>query len=192
MSRVDYDPVKAHEYYINYRKKGLKKGRSTKGLSQENKERWEYAKAQLKEQKKARDASDKERITKSKEQRIERIKEETTRRREEMTQRAKNEIENLKNYLSNLSPEQRKQVKAQIGETIRNIRAALSGEKKSLTENSTAEKKGIRQESSANLKSARASSKEKYEKDLEEAYNTIKKKNEAPKKKKTGMGEWWK
>ena len=50
MASVDYDPVKAHEYYE--RTKRLKGRRSTKGFSQIQKEQLAYAKEQLKQQQK--------------------------------------------------------------------------------------------------------------------------------------------
>ena len=45
-----YDPVKAHEYYMKNRK--LKGRRSSKGMSQSQKEQWAYAKNQLSEEEK--------------------------------------------------------------------------------------------------------------------------------------------
>ena len=60
MANIDYDPRKAHEYYMKHRK--LKGRRSTKGFSESQKEQWAYAKSQLSEQKKARDKGDSESI----------------------------------------------------------------------------------------------------------------------------------
>ena len=55
MANVDYDPVKAHEYYERTKRlKGRK--RSTKGFSQKQKEQLAYAKDQLKQQQKERNA----------------------------------------------------------------------------------------------------------------------------------------
>ena len=52
MSKVDYDPQKAHEYYMKHRK--LKGKRSTRKFTQKQKEQWAYAKDQLKTQQKDR------------------------------------------------------------------------------------------------------------------------------------------
>lgn len=43
-----YDPVKAHEYYMKHRK--LKGRHSVKGMSETQKERWEYAQHELSEE----------------------------------------------------------------------------------------------------------------------------------------------
>ena len=56
----NYDPKAAHEYYL--RKRKLKGRHSTKHMSNRQKEQWDYAKDQLKEQKKSRDAKDKSTI----------------------------------------------------------------------------------------------------------------------------------
>lgn len=50
-SDPNYDPVKAHEYYIQNRK--LKGRHSTKGMSETQKEGWSYAQNQLKTKKTA-------------------------------------------------------------------------------------------------------------------------------------------
>ena len=73
MASVDYDPIKAHEYYE--RTKKLKGRRSTKGFSDKQKEQWTYAKYQLKEQQKARDAKSKESITAKKTAKLEALDE---------------------------------------------------------------------------------------------------------------------
>ena len=69
MASVDYDPVKAHEYYMKHRKlKGRR--RSTKGFSESQKEQYAYAKEQLKQQQKDRNAKSKEAINSQKQARI--------------------------------------------------------------------------------------------------------------------------
>lgn len=49
---VNYDPVKAHEYYEKHKK--LKGRTSTKGFNQKQKEQAFYVKAQLTDEKKAK------------------------------------------------------------------------------------------------------------------------------------------
>ena len=110
-----YDPVKAHEYYINYRKKGLKKGRqkspediqkerkSTKGLN-------EYGKQVAQDVKEAIAEERKELFKKM----TEIVKEKVKKMREEFKAQglSKEEIAERISQFRETVKEQRKQLKA--------------------------------------------------------------------------------
>jgi hypothetical protein len=88
MASVDYDPKKAHEYYMKHRKlKGRK--RSTKGFSESQKEQLVYAKDQIKKQQKDRNAKSKEAIYAQKEARIAVLDDAKKKENELLTQAAK-------------------------------------------------------------------------------------------------------
>lgn len=190
----NYDPKAAHEYYMRHRK--LKGRHSTRHMSNSQKEQWYYAKAQLKEQKKIRDAKDKITIyanrdeaiksaTESKKRRLEQIKEQKEQQKKAITEQAKQKIDSLRNKLKNMTPEQRKLAREKISETIDGIRSAMSSKKKNVTDMAsaksksirtatTAENKNTRKKASEILKSAREFSKDEYEAAVDEAYNKIK------------------
>ena len=73
MADINYDPRAAHEYYLKHRKlKGNK--RSTKGFDSTQKEQLDFAKEQLRQQRKQRDAASKERINANRARQAEQIK----------------------------------------------------------------------------------------------------------------------
>ena len=128
---VDYDPKKAHEYYEKHKKlKGRRKGRSTKGWTDIQKEQLEYAKDQLKTEHKNNNAS---------------ITEEAKEKRKALSEAASQRIKSIRAQLKNLSPEQKEIVKSRI----QDIRDQLAGQKEDLKEQ-TSEKKSAEKASYEN------------------------------------------
>ena len=112
MASVDYDPKKAHEYYMKHRK--LKGRRSTRKFNQTQKEQYAYAKEQLKQQHKDRNAKSKEAINAQKQARIAALDEAKKKQKELLTQAAKSKIDGLRNKLESMPKEQRAKLKEQI------------------------------------------------------------------------------
>ena len=142
---VNYDPAKAHEYYINYTKKGLTKGRhSTKGFSQTQKEQWKYAQYQLSEEHKA--------INKG-------ITESGKSKRSELSSAAKDRISALRERVKGASKEEKAMIREQINGMIEQIRGQLKADKEKVTDQT---------------KATRENEKEAYSKRKDQAYNHIK------------------
>lgn len=142
---VNYDPVAAHEYYINYTKKGLTKGRrSTKGFSQTQKEQWAFAKHQLSEEHKA--------IGKN-------ITSVSSTTRKVLTERARDKIKAIRGRLKGLSKEEKAKVKEEIQGLIDGIKGKLAADRETW--------KG-------KVKGMRDTEKEAYEQRKDKAYETIK------------------
>lgn len=115
---VDYDPVKAHEYYIKHRK--LKGRHSTKGMSQTQKEQWDYAKGQLSEQHKT--------IKKN-------ITDATNMYKKDLSEKAKDMIATLRSQIKNMTKEQKAIARERVQKMIGDIRSKLKIDKANLTEN---------------------------------------------------------
>ncbi len=142
---VNYDPVKAHEYYVNYTKKGLTKGRrSTKGFSQTQKEQWAYAKHQLSEEHKA--------INKS-------ITESGKEKRSALSADCKDKVAQLRERVKSASKEQKAMIREQVNAMVADLRSQLKLDKEKV---------------SASTKAGRESEKTAYEKRKDQAYETIK------------------
>lgn len=142
---VNYDPVAAHEYYINYTKKGLTKGRrSTKGFSQTQKEQWAFAKHQLSEEHKA--------IGKG-------ITSVSSTTRKILSERARDKIKEIRGRLKGLSKEEKARVKEEIQGLIDGIKSKLAADRETW--------KG-------KVKDMRDTEKEAYEQRKDKAYETIK------------------
>lgn len=142
---VNYDPVKTHEYYINYRKKGLTKGRhSTKGFSQTQKEQWQFAKHQLSEEHKA--------INKG-------ITESGKQKRSALSATAKDRISALRERVKGASKEEKAMIREQVKGMIEQIRGQLKLDKEDVT---------------AKTKSSREGEKTAYAKRKDQAYQHIK------------------
>lgn len=169
-----YDPVKAHEYYEKHKK--LKGRRSTTGFSESQKERWAYAKHVLGEEKKERNTSDRERINAAKSANIAAIEAAKKQQREQLTSAAQGQISRLRDELKGMSKDQKASAKARIQEAISKIRDVLKGDKSSLNESAKEKKSAIREDAKQQKTDARAKSQEKYESDLDSAYDEIKKK----------------
>lgn len=115
---VDYDPVKAHEYYMKHRK--LKGRHSTKGMSQTQKEQWAYAKDQLSEQHKA--------VKKN-------ITDATSMYKKDLSEKAKDMIATLRSQIKNMTKEQKAIARERVQKMIGDIRSKLKIDKANLTEN---------------------------------------------------------
>lgn len=176
---IDYDPAAAHEYYINYRKKGLKKGRkkrsttppknnrSTKGFSQTKKEQWAYAKHQLAEEHK--EIGNK--ITNdSKLQRYE-LSENAKIRRTQVSNLCKEQISELREKVKNAPKALKASMREQVNQMIDNLRGNMQLQKERIS----ADLKANREQITEETKDARISEKVAYEKRKDQAYKTIKK-----------------
>lgn len=142
---VNYDPAAAHEYYINFTKKGLTKGRrSTKGFSQTQKEQWAFAKHQLSEEHKA--------IGKG-------ITSVASTTRKELSAQAREKIKAIRSRLKGLSKEEKERVREEIQGLIDGIKSKLESDRETW---------------GAKVKEMRDSEKEQYEKRKDKAYETIK------------------
>jgi len=144
---VNYDPVKAHEYYMQHRKlkgKGNKGKRSTKGFSQTQKEQWDYAKEQLRVEHKGINQN---------------ITDNSKARRQELSAQAKEMISELRGRLKDMSKEQKAEWKERIKDMISEVREELRSNKSALTEDTKAQ---------------RSQEREDYDVRKDEAYNKIK------------------
>lgn len=143
---VNYDPVKAHEYYEQHKKlKGRKKSnRSIKGFSTTQKEQWSYAQHQLQEE--HRDNG-------------KRITENSKQERKKLSDACKNKIAQLRARVKAMPKEQREALRGQISVMVDNLRSQLKIDKTALTDST---------------KESRASEREAYEKRKDMAYQRIK------------------
>ena len=141
----NYDPVKAHEYYMKHRK--LKGDRSTKGMSDEQKEMLKFGKQQLTEQRRANmkkiteDAKserqamtehyrNKARTFKEKRQEIiANIRETANAKKAKLKEEMQDKIESLKAQMELMTPEQKEIFKNQLKGTIQSLRATLTRQK---------------------------------------------------------------
>lgn len=113
---VDYDPIKAHEYYEKHKK--LKGRRSTRKFTETQKAQWEYAKDQLAQEHKEINTD---------------IAEDAKEKRAQLSERAKSVISALRNRLKALPKEQRAKVKEQIQGLISDVREKLKSDKADVT-----------------------------------------------------------
>ena len=164
MASVDYDPIKAHEYYEQHKK--LKGRHSTKGMSDTQKEQWAYARNQLKESYK----QERDTITENKSVLNLAISERIKEQKKQHSDRTNAMIDNLRQSLKSMPKEQREQMKEKIKEAISGLRDKLKDAKASVSEAGKAAKQDLKDQV-ADLRSA---AKEKHEKDLDEAYEKIK------------------
>lgn len=172
---VDYDPKKAHEYYMRHR--NLKGRHSQKGFGETQKAQWYYAKEQLKEQKKDRDKTDSENIKSQRKQSLEAIRAERDRKKKQLADIAKKtseQVKQLKKRLKYLPPEQRAIMADRIKGMIETVKDQRGAQRKRLSEQANAKSESVRKKASADLKSAKARSNEQYERDLDAAYKKIK------------------
>jgi hypothetical protein len=164
MSKVDYDPQKAHEYYMKHRK--LKGRRSTKGFSQTKKEQWAYVKKQLSEEHKGINKD----ISESRNERIAAISEALKKQKEALTIQAKAKIEALRDRMKYMSPAEKRNIRDSINSIIGDIRAEVKSKKESLQETGAKTKENERNKA----KNAKAKESKAYEKRLDDAYKNLK------------------
>ena len=109
---VDYDPQKAHEYYEKHKK--LKGRHSTSGFSSSQKEQFAYAKQQLLQQKKDRNATNAANINAQKQASVTQIEEAKKAQKEQLSNAAKAKIDQLRAQLKGMSKIQKAQAKSRI------------------------------------------------------------------------------
>lgn len=196
-----YDPIKAHEYYMQHRK--LKGRRKTSSLSQEGREVWNVAKSNITTEKKT--AVEKMREKQKKETEALRARAKQTRERisnklkllnDALTRKAKNERKRLSDA-NKAQIEQIRNKKPPPGLTkaekaewdrkqrakIANVRENTEGKKENLSADTTANKtnnresaKEQREKVGADLKAALKSTREKFnaaKKNLNDSYEKV-------------------
>lgn len=150
-----YDPVKAHEYYMRTRKL---KGRTTSGMSDEQKKAWGYAKEQITTEKKAQISSEQElrdkkieelraradatrqRITEKLKMLSERLTEDTKDKREDITEEMKAKIDALPDIPKNISPTRKARLMEKRKEEIAKIRGEASDAREKLSDDTKLER----------------------------------------------------
>lgn len=138
----NYDPVKAHEYYINYRKKGLKKGRrSVSGFTQSQKERWEYMKYQLSEEHKGIMKG----ITDWGKERRSSLSEDARARKQELSDACKEHISSLRDRVKNASKEEKAAIREEVQGLIDGLKESLRSDKEVISEGLKADKEGVKE-----------------------------------------------
>lgn len=160
---VDYDPVKAHEYYMRHRK--LKGRHPTKGMSTIQKEQWSYAKNQLQEAKRKQLAN----ITEQKKEQIKNLNELKRTWKERLTEQTKQKIEELRERLKGMPAEKRKLFREGIQGMIGHIREDLKTRKSVIDTKDKSDKIMVKERATA----GREKAKEEYNKGLDEAYRKI-------------------
>lgn len=147
----NYDPVKAHEYYMEHRQ--LKGNRSTKGFSETQKAQIAFAKAQLSDQKtdqlaeinewkKAQIQAISERvknqnmdIREARARAVEAMREAAKAKKETLTRMGKLKIEALRRHLQEMPPERKKQMRDKIESLIGTLSNKMADAKFKITEN---------------------------------------------------------
>lgn len=182
-----YDPVKAHEYYMENRE--LKGRRSTTNLSDEGKKAWSYTKNEITAEKKEKITAEqeanskkvaalrenasamRERISARLKELNEALTEKAAQRKASIESSNKTKIENLleEEIPDNLSKEARARRIAERNEKIAKLRSDTKADKAQVTEdtktersNNSANASSERQQVSADLKTAIAAAREAY------------------------------
>lgn len=138
-----YDPVKAHEYYMKHRKlKG--RYRSTRGMSESQKEQWEYAKHELSEEHKS--------LSKG-------ITAAENRRKEQVRYIANFKIKQIRNRLKYAPKSQKEAFRKKLAKLVDGVRADLAVRTGKLTKKA---------------EGARANERAAYAKRKDQAYESIK------------------
>lgn len=171
-----YDPVKAHEYYEEHKK--LKARTSTASLNEEGKNAARYVKEQLQKERKEKDTADrdstnnkidrhsvktKNQISSNSEatkaqisQNTEKMKAEVARHKERM----QNSIDNLRDYVKNLSPEDKKRIADRVKERIASLREENAGVREQLRAKNQNESYKLRESNSETNSKLRETHKE--------------------------------
>lgn len=165
-----YDPVKAHEYYMQHRKL---KGRQRSALSDEGKEVWDYTKENITEEKKgkieeakterdqqieelrSRADETRERITQKLKELNERLLKHAKARQEDIAEQRQRQIDAANvTILKNASPKKKARLIAERKAKIAQIRKDAQTESNSIREDTKAEQDQNRQTASAERKQA--------------------------------------
>lgn len=133
MSNVNYDPVKAHEYYMKHKKSSTT--RSTKGMTDTQKEQWSFAKAQISDNYKATRTA---------------ITDQSKAERTQLSDAAKVKIKAIQNRLKGLSSDQKAALKSQIA----GIREKLKTDKSALTDKTSLQREGAKAQKENDLNTA--------------------------------------
>lgn len=171
-----YDPVKAHEYYMRTRQL---KGRTTKGMTKEQKEKWKYVKSQitsekktkvtaLSEQKKrqiaeqqAKAKQTRERISARLAELAKKLSEKATKDKNQVDARTQAAIDRLGKIPENLSREQKAKLIEKRQKYIDNLRGKSKSDKADISEDA--------QEGQASAKNSAATERTKVGNDLRAA-----------------------
>ena len=180
-----YDPIKAHEFYMKNREL---KGRTTKGMSTEQREAWGFAKENIRNEKKSK--VEEAKTTKEKQIEDFRAKAEATRQRiaeklkmliEQIEEKKKNELEKLEDIPKNISPEQRAKLMEKRKKKIADLREDSKENKDEVRDDVKVEREKTRTELKSLITNARETYKiakadldVKYEKIYQTEYDNIK------------------
>lgn len=150
MANVDYDPKKAHEYYMKHRKlKG--KSYSQKNFSNTQREQFFYAQGQLKEQLETNNFNARERIKEAKQKQLKQI-----------TAQTKAKIDAIREKYRSMPKAQRIVMREQINTMIDTLR-----------ESAQTQKTAVQEKASRDTKTAITKNKAEYDKALDAAYKKI-------------------
>lgn len=164
MANVNYDPVKAHEYYEKHKKlKG--KTRSHKGWDDSQKEQYEYAKAQAKDAySKSSDLIGLQRSTN-----LKAIESAKRKQKEQITKQTSEAVAQLRDKMKNMNPEQKEAFKEKLGTAIEKLKGKTERQAARIDKSSAKQKESIKKDASRELNSA----KKDYEKTVDAAYEKI-------------------
>ena len=118
-----YDPAKAHEYYMRNRE--LKGARSTKGMSDTQKEAWDYSKNQMGEAKKSELTSTQEAMMR----RNEALRQQAKESAERITEKIRNAISQMQLKRETMSDAKLKELQSSSDrDKVQKLRASASAE----------------------------------------------------------------
>jgi hypothetical protein len=189
-SSAYYDPAAAHEYYLRNREL---KGRSTSGMSDQQKEAWSYAKNQISTEKKSsvKSAQDvkaqkieefrvqaeatRKRISEKLKLLSEQISKKAETEREKIESERKTKIDSLPPIPKNISPKEKARLMEERKKEIADIREESSTDKADITAETKGAKVAVstdasveREQTRTNLKTAIAGVRESFVKAKEE------------------------
>ncbi|MFK4936070.1 hypothetical protein [Lactococcus garvieae] len=173
-----YDPKKAHEYYMKNRK--LKGRHPTKGMSQQQKEQFSYAKATINANARTAKAGVDKKTKLSVQQRQKEIntyREKVKEQRAQFTKDAQSKISSIRESLKNMPPAQRKIFKEKLTADIAKIKSdkkindsKLTAQSKAATTKKIADTTKLR----SNAKASKETIAKNASKSIDTAYKKIK------------------
>ena len=154
-----YDPVKAHEYYMEHREL---KGKSTSGLNSKGKEAASYIKQRLNEERDSLINTHREKTEEAISGRKEKASSDISRNSEEVrseiashSEKMSSEIERLRKRISHMSPKEKAIHKDALESKIGSLRAENQKQRESLQAELRARNFKVKSESSADIKDYR-------------------------------------
>ena len=162
---VDYDPVKAHEYYEKHKKLKGRKRASTKGFSQKQLEQTEYAKSQLAKRYK----KNVEQISDAAKMRLEDVRTEKLKQKDALVKEASQKIAALREKYMSASPEEQDAMRKQISDAVLKLREKTKAKVGMMSESLASESKKIQKETTKKVEKA----KKKLEKNEDKAVEKI-------------------